>query len=133
MNNDPKLAEFPDALYDTSEPALGNRLLRFKKRVAEKAVSDFRIPPRDTVEGIKYQMALEAGLAALETPVESPSERAAHAGLLVVADFYIAILQSKSVDEALLIRQLIAEVLASMESAERAALEKADSLCGAKS
>lgn len=87
-----------DGLYDTSEPALSNRVARFKARLA--------------------------------VPRESPAERAAHAGLMIVADFYIAILQAKSVDEALTIRQLIAEVLASMESAERAALEVADKLCG---
>ena len=90
-----------DGLYDTSEPAMQNRVSRFKARLA--------------------------------TSVESPAERAAHVGLLIVADFYIAILQAKSVDEVLTIRQLISEVLASMESAERAALEKADNLCGAKS
>ena len=35
VDNDPKFTESPDGLYDTSEPALSNRLDRFRRRVVE--------------------------------------------------------------------------------------------------
>lgn len=60
---------------------------------------------------------------------ESPAERAAHAVLLAVADFHVAIRHARTVGDALKLRAVIAEALASVESAERAALERADQLC----
>lgn len=63
-------------------------------------------------------------------PPESPVERAAHAALMSVADFYVAIHDLRTVDEALKLHRIIEEVSASVETASRAALERADRLCG---
>jgi hypothetical protein len=57
---------------------------------------------------------------------ELPAERAAHSALLAVADFFVAIHQLKTVEEALRLHRLIEEVLASVDTASRAALERAD-------
>lgn len=58
---------------------------------------------------------------------EAPAERAAYAALSAVADFYIAIKQATTVGEALTLHRMISEVLAAVEVADRAALQKADS------
>jgi len=57
---------------------------------------------------------------------ELPAERAAHSALMAVADFFVAIHELKTVDEAIRLHRLIEEVVASVETASRAALERAD-------
>lgn len=64
------------------------------------------------------------------TPPELPIERAAHSALMAVADFYVAIDQLRTSDEALTLHRIIAEVSASVDAASRAALRQADTLCG---
>ncbi len=61
---------------------------------------------------------------------ESPVERATYNALMAVADFHVAIKGAATVGEALTVQHLIAEVAASIEAAERAALARADALCG---
>lgn len=63
-------------------------------------------------------------------PPESPAERAAHAALMSVADFYIELGQVSTVDEALRLHKIIEEVSESFSFIARAALLKADGLCG---
>ena len=63
-------------------------------------------------------------------PPESPAERAAHTALMCVADFYVAIHQLQTVDEALRLHTLVEEVLASVDCASRAVMERADRLIG---
>lgn len=61
---------------------------------------------------------------------ESPVERAAHSALLAIADFYLAIQRASTVDEALRLHRVIEQVEASVDAATRAALRRADALCG---
>lgn len=73
-------------------------------------------------------MARILTMIADSTP-ESPAERATHAALLTVADFYIAIQQTSSASELLKIHRLIEQALASMNAVSSAALDRADRLC----
>lgn len=59
---------------------------------------------------------------------EAPVERAAQNALMSTADFYVAIKQVTTVDEALKLHRIIEEVSVSMASAAQAALLKADTL-----
>lgn len=63
-------------------------------------------------------------------PPESPVDRAAQSALMAVADFFVAIKTVTTTDEALKLHRVIEEVLASVDCASRAALERADQLCG---
>ncbi len=57
----------------------------------------------------------------------SPAERASHAALMAVADFYVALQSVKTVEQALKLYHLIENVQQAVESAGRSVLHKADS------
>lgn len=61
---------------------------------------------------------------------ENPVERAAQSVHIAVADLVIAIQESRSVEEALIVRATIAGLVGALVAAEDSALRRADVLCG---